>query len=253
MLIDYQKANIYQKDGILVLKEVDFHVDEGEFIYIIGRVGAGKSTLLKTLYFELDVDEAEQAIVLNHNLSEMKQKYIPRLRRQMGIIFQDFQLLGDRTVRENLRFVLKATGWKNRAEVDERIDDVLNDVDMLERGDRFPHELSGGEQQRIAIARAILNKPKVIIADEPTGNLDIETARQIIALLRKITQSGTAVVMTTHNTSLLQEFPGIVYRCINQKLEDITNDYNQISLHEEEPEQTAKKVLDYSDREDLSI
>jgi len=253
MLIDYQKANIYQKDGILVLKEVDFHVDEGEFIYIIGRVGAGKSTLLKTLYFELDVDEAEQAIVLNHNLSEMKQKYIPRLRRQMGIIFQDFQLLGDRTVRENLRFVLKATGWKNRAEVDERIDDVLNDVDMLERGDRFPHELSGGEQQRIAIAGAILNKPKVIIADEPTGNLDIETARQIIALLRKITQSGTAVVMTTHNTSLLQEFPGIVYRCINQKLEDITNDYNQISLHEEEPEQTAKKVLDYSDREDLSI
>ena len=253
MLIDYQKANIYQKDGILVLKEVDFHVDEGEFIYIIGRVGAGKSTLLRTLYFELDVDEAEQAIVLNHNLSEMKQKYIPRLRRQMGIIFQDFQLLGDRTVRENLRFVLKATGWKNRAEVDERIDDVLNDVDMLERGDRFPHELSGGEQQRIAIARAILNKPKVIIADEPTGNLDIETARQIIALLRKITQSGTAVVMTTHNTSLLQEFPGIVYRCINQKLEDITNDYNQISLHEEEPEQTAKKVLDYSDREDLSI
>ncbi len=253
MLIDYQKANIYQKDGILVLKEVDFHVDEGEFIYIIGRVGAGKSTLLKTLYFELDVDEAEQAIVLNHNLSEMKQKYIPRLRRQMGIIFQDFQLLGDRTVRENLRFVLKATGWKNRAEVDERIDDVLNDVDMLERGDRFPHELSGGEQQRIAIARAILNKPKVIIADEPTGNLDIETARQIIALLRKITQSGTAVVMTTHNTSLLQEFPGIVYRCINQKLEDITNDYNQISHYEEEPEQTAKKVLDYSDREDLSI
>ena len=204
MLIDYKNANIYQKDGILVLKEVNFHVDEGEFIYIIGRVGAGKSTLLKTLYFELDVDEADNATVLNHDLREMKQKYIPALRRQMGIIFQDFQLLSDRTVRENLRFVLKATGWKEKSEIDDRIDDVLKDVEMQDKADRFPHELSGGEQQRIAIARAILNKPKVIIADEPTGNLDMETARQIIMLLRQITQSGTAVVMTTHNTSLLQ-------------------------------------------------
>lgn len=253
MLIDYKKANIYQKDGILVLKEVDFHVDEGEFIYIIGRVGAGKSTLLKTLYFELDVDEAENAFVLNHDLRAMKQKYIPALRRQMGIIFQDFQLLSDRSVRDNLRFVLKATGWKNKDEIDERIDDVLSDVEMQDKGDRFPHELSGGEQQRIAIARAILNKPKVIIADEPTGNLDIETARQIIVLLRQITQSGTAVVMTTHNTSLLKEYPAIVYRCINQQLEDITKDYNNMSLYEEEAEQSAQKVLDYSAREDLSI
>ena len=255
MLIDYQKANIYQKDGILVLKEVDFHVNEGEFIYIIGRVGAGKSTLLKTLYFELDIDEAEQAIVLNHELTQMKRKYIPALRRQMGIIFQDFQLLADRTVRENLRFVLKATGWKDKAEIDERIDDVLKDVDMLESADRFPHELSGGEQQRIAIARSILNNPKVIIADEPTGNLDIETARQIIALLRRITESGTAVVMTTHNTSLLQEYPGIVYRCINQRLEDITNDYNHMALYEDEELNDAEeeKKSYYSDKEDLSI
>jgi cell division transport system ATP-binding protein len=256
MLIDYQKANIYQKDGILVLGDVDFHVDEGEFIYIIGRVGEGKSTLLKTLYFELDVEEAEKAIVLNHDLSEMKRKYIPALRRQMGIIFQDFQLLSDRSVRENLRFVLKATGWKDNDEINERIDDVLGDVEMSDVGDRFPHELSGGEQQRIAIARAILNKPKVIIADEPTGNLDVETARQIIALLRRITESGTAVVMTTHNTSLLQEFPGIVYRCINQRLEDITNDYNHMDLYEDEEVDTDAeqlKVSDYSDREDLSI
>ena len=255
MLIDYQKANIYQKDGILVLKEVDFHVNEGEFIYIIGRVGAGKSTLLKTLYFELDVDEAEQAIVLNHELTQMKRKYIPALRRQMGIIFQDFQLLADRTVRENLRFVLKATGWKDKAEIDERIDDVLRDVDMLDSANRFPHELSGGEQQRIAIARSILNNPKVIIADEPTGNLDIETARQIIALLRRITESGTAVVMTTHNTSLLQEYPGIVYRCINQRLEDITNDYNHMALYEDEELNDAEeeKKSYYSDKEDLSI
>ena len=258
MLINYQKANIYQKDGILVLKEVDFHVNEGEFIYIIGRVGAGKSTLLKTLYFELDIDEAEEAIVLNHDLRNMKRKYIPALRRQMGIIFQDFQLLADRTVRNNLRFVLKATGWKDQDEIDERIDDVLRDVEMLERADRFPHELSGGEQQRIAIARSILNNPKVIIADEPTGNLDIETARQIILLLRRITESGTAVVMTTHNTSLLQEYPGIVYRCINQRLEDITNNYNHMALYEEEEQDedednAEEKKSYYSDREDLSI
>ena len=256
MLIDYKKANIYQKDGILVLKEVDFHVNEGEFIYVIGRVGAGKSTLLKTLYFELDVDEAEEAIVLNHDLRNMKRKYIPALRRQMGIIFQDFQLLADRTVRNNLRFVLKATGWKDKDEIDERIDDVLRDVEMQDCADRFPHELSGGEQQRIAIARSILNNPKVIIADEPTGNLDMETARQIILLLRRITESGTAVVMTTHNTSLLQEFPGIVYRCINQRLEDITNDYNHMALYEEEEQDeddAEEKKSYYSDREDLSI
>ena len=258
MLINYQKANIYQKDGILVLKEVDFHVNEGEFIYIIGRVGAGKSTLLKTLYFELDIDEAEEAIVLNHDLRNMKRKYIPALRRQMGIIFQDFQLLADRTVRNNLRFVLKATGWKDQDEIDERIDDVLRDVEMLERADRFPHELSGGEQQRIAIASSLLNNPKVLIADEPTGNLDIETARQIILLLRRITESGTAVVMTTHNTSLLQEYPGIVYRCINQRLEDITNNYNHMALYEEEEQgededNAEEKKSYYSDREDLSI
>ena len=252
MLIDYQKANIYQKDGILVLKEVDFHVDEGEFIYIIGRVGAGKSTLMKTMYFELPLDEAETAQVLNHDLTVLKKKYIPNLRRQMGIIFQDFQLLSDRTVRDNLRFVLKATGWKSKAEIADRIDDVLDDVGLKDMADRYPHELSGGEQQRVAIARAILNNPKVIIADEPTGNLDTETARQIIQLLRHITQTGTAVVMTTHNTSLLKEYPGIVYRCINQRLEDITNDFNQMALYDEESNSQPKGV-DYSAREDLSI
>ncbi len=251
MLIDYQKANIYQKDGILVLKEVDFHVNEGEFIYIIGRVGAGKSTLLKTLYFELDVDEAENAFVLNHDLRGLKRKYIPALRRQMGIIFQDFQLLSDRTVHDNLEFVLKATGWKDKDEIRERINDVLEDVEMQEYADRFPHELSGGEQQRIAIARAILNKPKIIIADEPTGNLDPETASNIIALLRHITQMGTAVVMTTHNIPLLNEYPGIVYRCIDGHLEEITNDYNKIAVYEDENMEEEIRKVDYSTREDL--
>ena len=253
MLIDYQKANIYQKDGILVLEGVDFHVDEGEFIYIIGRVGAGKSTLLKTLYFELDVDEAENAFVLNHDLRGLKRRYIPALRRQMGIIFQDFQLLSDRTVHDNLAFVLKATGWKDKEEIEGRIHDVLEDVEMQDYGDRFPHELSGGEQQRIAIARAILNKPKIIIADEPTGNLDPETATNIIGLLRHITQTGTAVVMTTHNIPLLKDYSGMVYRCIDGHLEEITNDYNKIAVYEENNEQEETRKVDYSTREDLSI
>lgn len=252
MLIDYKKANIIQQDGTLVLQDVDFHVDEGEFIYIIGRVGSGKSSLLKTLYFELDLNEAENAIVLNHDLRGLKRKYVPALRRQMGIIFQDFQLLSDRTVHDNLAFVLKATGWKDKQEIEERINDVLEDVELQEYADRFPHELSGGEQQRVAIARSMLNHPKIIIADEPTGNLDPDTAAHIISLLRQVTQSGTAVVMTTHNIPLLDEYPGIVYRCIDHRLEEITNDYNKMALTEEE-EVSAQQAVDYSTREDLSM
>ena len=252
MLVDYKKVNINQLDGTPVLHDVDFHVDEGEFIYIIGRVGSGKSSLLKTLYFELDINEAENAIVLNHDLRGLKRKYVPALRRQMGIIFQDFQLLSDRTVHDNLAFVLKATGWKDKSEIEERINDVLEDVELKEFADRFPHELSGGEQQRVAIARSMLNNPKIIIADEPTGNLDSDTAANIIRLLRQITQSGTAVVMTTHNIPLLDDYPGIVYRCIDHQLEEITNDYNKMALAEEE-EASAQQVVDYSAREDLSI
>ena len=252
MLVDYKKVNINQLDGTPVLHDVDFHVDEGEFIYIIGRVGSGKSSLLKTLYFELDINEAENAIVLNHDLRGLKRKYVPALRRQMGIIFQDFQLLSDRTVHDNLAFVLKATGWKDKSEIEERINDVLEDVELQEFADRFPHGLSGGEQQRVAIARSLLNNPKIIIADEPTGNLDSDTAANIIRLLRQITQSGTAVVMTTHNIPLLDDYPGIVYRCIDHQLEEITNDYNKMALAEEE-EASAQQVVDYSTREDLSI
>ncbi len=250
MLIDYKKVDIYHKDGAPVLADVNFHVKEGEFIYIIGRVGSGKSSLLKTIYFEMDVKRAETAIVLNHDLQTIKKKYIPALRRQMGIIFQDFQLLSDRTVYQNLYFVLRATGWKKKEEIDERIKDALEDVEMQDYADRYPHELSGGEQQRIAIARAILNKPKVIVADEPTGNLDLETAAHIVQLLRQVTQTGTAVVMTTHNVALLKEYPGIVYRCIDGRLEDITETYNTMALGDDEESEVSAKV-DYSKREDL--
>ena len=231
MLISYKNVNVFQTGDKPVLANVNFHVDEGEFIYVIGRVGSGKSSLLKTLYFELDVDEADEAIVLNHSLLKLKRKHVPALRRQMGIIFQDFQLLGDRTVYKNLCFVLKATGWKDKQEIDNRIHEVLNDVGLDDKADKMPHELSGGEQQRIAIARAILNKPKVIIADEPTGNLDPETAENIIRMLKEISQTGTAVVMSTHNIPLLDKYPGIVYRCADGALEEITDDYNKISMN----------------------
>lgn len=252
MLIDYKKVNIYQQDNKPVLADVDFHADEGEFIYIIGKVGSGKSTLLKSIYFELDVEEAEKADVLGQDITKLKRKHVPTLRRQMGIIFQDFQLLGDRTVRKNLRFVLKATGWKNKNDINKRIDDVLTDVGMAEMADKMPHELSGGEQQRVAIARAILNKPKLIVADEPTGNLDPETAESIIQLLRGISATGTAVIMTTHNMPLLDKYPGIVYRCIGGKLEEITNDFNKYSFADEEQQDSAQpEMTEYVTREDL--
>ena len=232
MLIEYKKVRIFQED-VCVLNDVDFHVEEGEFIYIIGKVGSGKSSLLKTTYCELDIESGEQATVLDRDIMNIRRREIPALRKEMGIIFQDFQLLHDRTVAKNLRFVLKATGWKNKKEIEERIDEVLEMVGMQEKKDKMPHELSGGEQQRIAIARAILNKPKIIIADEPTGNLDPETATYIIDLLRHISQTGTAIVMTTHNIPMLDKFPGIVYRCKDGAIYDVTNDYNKMDLTED--------------------
>ncbi|MGX8696613.1 MAG: cell division ATP-binding protein FtsE [Prevotella sp.] len=221
MLINYKKANIYQLDGKAVLTGVDLQVNDGEFVYIIGRVGSGKSSLLKTIYQELYIDEALQAQVFDQDLKTLKQKHIPALRRQMGIVFQDFQLLADRSVRKNLLFVLKAIGWRSRHDIKQRIDEVLGLVGMTDKAGRMPHELSGGEQQRVAIARAILNKPRLIVADEPTANLDTETAAGIMQLLRTISQNGTAVVMSTHNTALLDLYPGTVYQCQDGKLEKI--------------------------------
>lgn len=233
MFIEYKNINIYQGDK-LVLGNVDFHVDEGEFVYIIGHVGSGKSSLLKTLYCELDMNGGDKAVVLDRNLLKLKRKEVPALRKELGIIFQDFQLLHDRNVYNNLRFVLKATGWKNKKEIDERIDEVLESVGMQDKKMSMPYELSGGEQQRMAIARSILNKPKIIIADEPTGNLDPETADNIVSLLKQVSLTGTAVVMSTHNIPMLDKYPGIVYQCKDGRLEDVTSRYNRITLAGEE-------------------
>lgn len=234
MLIDYRKVSIYQ-DDVCVLNDVDFNVDEGEFVYIIGKVGSGKSSLLKTLYCELDIDSAEKAEVLGRDVMKIKRREIPELRKEMGIVFQDFQLLHDRTVEKNLDFVLKATGWK-KSERAQRIEEVLETVGLADKAGKMPHELSGGEQQRIAIARALLNSPKIIVADEPTGNLDPETASNIISLLRQISLTGTAVVMSTHNIPMLDKYPGIVYRCQETSISDITNTYNSLDLTAEKEE-----------------
>lgn len=225
MLIDVKDVNVVV-DGNPILENVRFNVSEGEFVYIIGKVGTGKSSLLKVLYGELPVAGSGTAQILGYNLHKLKRKHIPELRKQLGIIFQDFQLLADHTVRENLNFVLRATGWKKKRERENRIAEVLDMVDMSEKIDNFPHELSGGEQQRISIARALLNEPKIILADEPTGNLDQETGKKIVSILKSICEKGTAIVVITHNLNLLQQFPGIVYRCQEDGIKEVTQEYN---------------------------
>ena len=201
-----------------MLKHVGFSVEPGEFVYLIGAVGSGKSTLLKSLYGEVPVSAGE-ARVFDYDLTSLRRKQVPMLRRRVGIVFQDFQLLMERNVYANLDFVLRATGWKDAGEREERIDKVLAEVGMANKSYKMPHELSGGEQQRIVIARALLNSPDLILADEPTGNLDPATGEQIIRRLYDISQAGTAVVVATHNLSLLDQFPGRVLRCANKKIE----------------------------------
>ena len=250
MLISYKNANIYQRHGICVLKNINFQVEEGQFIYLIGRVGSGKTTLMRTLYCELDIDEADEATVLGHDLLTIRRKEIPALRREMGVVFQDFQLLADRSVYKNLEFVLKATGWKKKDGISERIQEVLEAVGMGDKGDRMPFELSGGEQQRVAIARAILNRPKLILADEPTGNLDPETSVDIIKLLFRISNEGTAVVMSTHNLPLIEANPSSTYRCQDAKMEDITNDFHHLVIVDDTPDTDETKVR-YSEREEI--
>ena len=194
------------------MKNVNFQLEEGQFVYLRGRVGSGKSSLMKTMYAEVPIEMGE-ARIFDYDLSAIRRKDVPMLRRQIGVVFQDFQLLSDRSVYDNLLFVLKATGWKNKTDIDERINEVLSEVGMEHKSYKMPHELSGGEQQRIAIARALLNRPKLILADEPTGNLDQETGHQIMSLLHRICAEGTAVIMATHNIQLTEDFPARVVKC----------------------------------------
>lgn len=222
-LIQYKNVDVYQQEHC-VLNEVAVELHKGEFVYLIGKVGAGKSSLLKTFYGELDVKSGE-ARVMGFDMRNIKRKQIPQLRRKLGIVFQDFQLLTDRTIYDNLEFVLRATGWKNKEQIKERISEVLLEVGMENKGYKLPNELSGGEQQRIVIARAILNSPEIILADEPTGNLDPETGKAIVHLLHARSENGALVVMSTHNLSLLQEFPGTVYRCEKHQIENVTAEY----------------------------
>lgn len=223
-LIRYKDVEVHQQD-LCVLNEVNLELQKGEFVYLIGKVGSGKTSLLKTLYGELDITAGE-AMVLGYDMSRIKRKHIPQLRRKLGIVFQDFQLLTDRTVYDNLEFVLRATGWKNKGEIKDRINEVLQLVGMSNKGYKYPNELSGGEQQRIVIARAVLNSPEIILADEPTGNLDVETGFAITQLLHSISSAGSLVIMTTHNMQLLWEYPGRVYRCADHLITDVTEQYS---------------------------
>lgn len=220
-IIRYRNVCI-QQQGLEILNDVSFELNKGEFVYLIGKVGSGKTSLLKTIYGELEIQSGE-AEVMGFNMKSIKRKHIPNLRKQLGIVFQDFQLLTDRTVHANLDFVLRATGWKNKRDIDFRIEEVLDKVGMTDKGYKMPNELSGGEQQRIVIARAMLNNPELILADEPTGNLDVETGRKIVELLRSISASGATVLMTTHNLSLLNEYPGKVYQFAEKQVTCISS------------------------------
>jgi Predicted ATPase involved in cell division len=220
VLLDLRNIKICREENV-ILQDTSFSLNNGEFVYIIGKVGSGKSSLLKSLYCEIPIENGD-AFLMEYNLCKMKRKDIPYLRRRLGIIFQDFQLLTDRSVVKNLEFVLKATGWKNKSEIQERIESVLTLVGMHTKGYKHPHELSGGEQQRIVIARALLNNPPLILADEPTGNLDPETSGQIVQLLHDICKKeGTAVVMTTHNYTLVNNYHARVVKCENGCLTDV--------------------------------
>ncbi len=216
LIISYQDVEI-RRDDNLILSGVTFSVHEGEFVYLTGVVGSGKTSLLKTIYGELDIASGK-AEVLGRNMLTIKRKHIPALRKELGIVFQDFRLLPDRNVRKNLDFVLRATGWKKREEREERIRQVLEIVGLTDKIDAMPYELSGGEQQRVSIARAILNSPKLILADEATGNQDAESGLRTVRLLHDLAKQGTAVIMATHNNNLIYQFPGSVFDCRDHQL-----------------------------------
>lgn len=210
-VLQFKDVSIFQGDS-LVLSNVNVEVNKGDFVYLIGKTGTGKSSFMKTLYGDLPLTKGEGHIV-DYDLRTLKESEIPFLRRKLGVVFQDFKLLTDRTINDNLLFVLKATGWKDRAKMETRIEDVLDKVDMKTKGFKFPHELSGGEQQRVAIARALLNDPELILADEPTGNLDPQTSVEVMEVLQDINKNGNTILMATHDYALLLKYPSKTLKC----------------------------------------
>jgi cell division transport system ATP-binding protein len=216
LLIHLSNITVYRK-RILALSQVNLQVASGEFVYLIGKTGSGKTSLMKTLYAELPVEEGD-AVIAGFDLARIKTREIPYLRRKLGIVFQDFQLLTDRTVQKNLEFVMHSTGWRNKEKITKRAHQVLSLVGIPTKGFKMPHELSGGEQQRVCIARALLNAPEIILADEPTGNLDPETAREIVSLLYEISREGTSVLIATHNHDMIEKFPGRIIRMDRGKI-----------------------------------
>jgi len=220
-IISINQASVHQK-SILILSNVNLQINKGEFVYLIGKTGAGKSSLLKTLYAELPILEGT-AEVAGFSIQNIKSKEIPFLRRKLGIVFQDFQLLNDRSVNDNLLFVMHATGWKDKEAIRHRINEVLDKVGLITKGFKMPHQLSGGEQQRVCIARALINDPELILADEPTGNLDPETSEGIMQLLIDISKAGRAVFMATHNFNLIRKFPSRTIKCESGKLFEISS------------------------------
>lgn len=218
-VLSLQNVNIYQ-DGNPILTNVNLRVNHGEFLYIIGKTGAGKSSFMKTLYADLPLTEGEGHIV-GFDLATLKEDEIPFLRRKIGIIFQDFKLLPDRTVNDNMLFVLKATGWDDTIQIQNKIDEVLGKVGMKDYANKMPHQISGGEQQRVAIARALLNDPELILADEPTGNLDPQTSSEVLTILREINANGKTVIMATHNYALLMKYPSKTLKCEDGKIFEV--------------------------------
>ncbi|WP_299532825.1 cell division ATP-binding protein FtsE [Ulvibacterium sp.] len=219
MILELKEASIFQKES-MILTEVDLTVHKGEFVYLIGKTGSGKSSFMKTLYADIPLRQGNGTIV-GYDLRLLKEKDIPYLRRKLGIVFQDFKLLPDRNIKNNLLFVLKATGWKDPAKMDQRIEEVLDKVGMKTKGFKFPHEISGGEQQRIAIARALLNDPELILADEPTGNLDPQTSVEVMKVLQDINKSGRTILMATHDYALILKFPSKTLKCDSNRVFEV--------------------------------
>lgn len=216
IIVDYNDVELLRKE-LIALRHVNFRLAKGEFVYLTGKVGSGKSTLMQSMYAEVPI-AAGTANVLGYDLGGIRTRDIPFLRRELGVVFQDFRLLNDRSVYDNLRFVLNATGWTDKTDIEQRIEQVLREVGMFNKSYKFPHELSGGEQQRVVLSRAMLNSPKLLLADEPTGNLDPETGRQIVRRLHDIASKGTAVIMATHNLNFVEQFPARVIRCEDKQL-----------------------------------